>query len=612
MSKKLSFNEAAKVMRAARLEPIEDYPGNKLPWKCKCLQCGKIVAPSLGAVRNNGGGCKDCGLRKSAKSRRTDENKAISVMKKSGVKPLEPYTNSQKPWLCRCVKCKKEVSPSYGNVLGGHAACVYCSRKKIHPDDAIKIMLKSKLKPIGKYPGSNKPWKSIHITCGETVEPRLDGIIQGQGGCLKCGYKENQRKQLGDGDEARLFFLSKGFKPLEAYPGSNRPWRSKCLKCGFIVNPYYGRVKNGIGCGVCSQKIVVPEEAIKVMLKADLKPLEKFPGSKKKWLCMCLKCKREVTPVYGNVNQGDGGCKYCGGHFVEPEAAVMLMKSQGLIPQTPYKNSGTKWHCVCSKCRRDVYPNYNQIQQGQSGCAYCARRKVDPREARNIMIKAGVTPLVKFPGARNPWKSKCNKCGIVVNPLYSPIANQGYSPCVYCAGKKVDPKTAFQLMLNAGLTPLEQYKRADTRWRCTCNKCGKIVTPTYTSIRIGQGGCKFCTNKGLDYNAPSFLYLMTHQEFRSHKVGIGNYKTRNNRIDVHKKTGWILIQNIDFQTGEEAFQVEQETLVWLREVKKLGIYLSKSEMPQGGETETVDASEIDLPTIWAKVEEFSKKSKKGN
>jgi hypothetical protein len=610
MSKKLSFSEAAKVMRAAKLEPIEDYPGNKLPWKCKCLQCGKIVAPSLGAVRNNGGGCKHCGLRKSANSRRTDENKAISVMKMAGVIPLEPYTNNQKPWLCRCVKCKKEVSPSYGNVLGGHAACVYCSHKKIHPDDAIKIMLKAKLKPIGIYPGSNKPWKSIHLTCGETVEPRLDGIIQGQGGCLKCGYKENQRKQLGDGNEARLFFLSKGFKPLDAYPGSGRPWRSKCLKCGFIVNPYYGRVKDGVGCGVCSKRIIIPEEAIKVMLKADLKPLEKFPGSKKKWLCKCLKCKREVTPVYGNVNQGDGGCKYCGGHYVEPEAAVMLMKSQGLVPQTPYKNSGTKWHCVCGNCGRDVYPNYNQIQQGQSGCAYCARRKVDPKEAINIMIKAGVTPLVKFPGARTPWKSKCNKCGMLVNPLYSPVANQGYNPCVYCAGKKVDPKTAFQLMVSAGLTPLEKYKRADSRWRCTCNKCGKIVTPTYTSIRIGQGGCKFCTNKGLDYNAPAFLYLMTHQEFRSHKVGIGNYKTRNNRIDEHKKTGWILIQNMDFQTGEEAFQIEQEALVWLREVKKLGMYLSKSEMPQGGETETVDASEIDLTTIWAKVEELSKKRKK--
>jgi hypothetical protein len=34
-----------------------------------------------------------------------------------------------------------------------------------------------------------------------------------------------------------------------------------------------------------------------------------------------------------------------------------------------------------------------------------------------------------------------------------------------------------------------------------------------------------------------------------------------------------------------------------------------SQVPQAGWTETVDASEIDLPTIWAKVEELSKVKK---
>ena len=33
---------------------------------------------------------------------------------------------------------------------------------------------------------------------------------------------------------------------------------------------------------------------------------------------------------------------------------------------------------------------------------------------------------------------------------------------------------------------------------------------------------------------------------------------------------------------------------------------SLEQMPQGGHTETVDASEIDLATIWAKIEELSK------
>ena len=609
MSKKLSFNEAAKIMRSAKLEPVEDYPGNKLPWKCKCMQCGKLVTPSLGAVRNNGGGCRDCGLRKSAKSRLVDEKTAIKIMLKAGVVPIKPYSGSNKPWLCKCKKCKKEITPTFGNVKAGTKACAYCAKKKVHPDDAFRIMKSANLEPLVDYPGSNKRWKCKHLECGQIVYTMLSTIVAGGGGCKKCGYIKSGLKGRVSEKTAVSKMQSIGLTPLIPYPGAHKPWKSKCLKCKQIVTPHYSSIASGTGCGVCAGKIVSEELAVKIMRKAKLEPLVPYPGSKTNWKCKCLKCGQIVYPKYGDVNQGDGGCKYCGGNYVEPDAAVELMKLKGLIPQTPYVTAGKKWDCICIKCKRKVSPTYNQIQQGQSGCAYCARRKVDPKEAINVMIKAGVTPISKFPGANKPWRSKCNKCGMVVNPFYSPVANQGSNPCGYCAGKKVDPKTAFQLMLNAGLTPLEKYKGAGSRWRCTCNKCRKIVTPTYSAIRIGQGGCRYCTNKGLDYNASAFLYLMTHQEFRAHKVGVGNHKTRNNRIKEHIKTGWILINSKDFATGDEAFNVEQKTLIWLRETKSLGIYLSKAEMPQGGETETVDATEIDLPTIWAKVEELSRVKK---
>ena len=52
--------------------------------------------------------------------------------------------------------------------------------------------------------------------------------------------------------------------------------------------------------------------------------------------------------------------------------------------------------------------------------------------------------------------------------------------------------------------------------------------------------------------------------------------------------------------------MEQDIIKWFRVEIGLPIYLSDNQMPQGGWTETVDASEIDLPTIWAKVEELSK------
>ena len=79
------------------------------------------------------------------------------------------------------------------------------------------------------------------------------------------------------------------------------------------------------------------------------------------------------------------------------------------------------------------------------------------------------------------------------------------------------------------------------------------------------------------------------------------------RVTEHKKFGWSLHSRKDFETADDAFQVEQKVLSWLRKEKELAIFLSEFEMPQGGYTETVDASEIDLPTIWAKVEELSQK-----
>jgi len=323
------------------------------------------------------------------------------------------------------------------------------------------------------------------------------------------------------------------------------------------------------------------------------------------WECRCLRCGKTVSPKFGDINQGDGGCKYCGGNFVEPEAAVALMLAANIKPVVPYTNAGTKWESECLVCSRSINPTYNSVQQRQSGCKYCAKRFIDSEDAIEIMLKAKLQPLVPYPGSQAPWKCKCLRCSREVQPALTSIQSGGKG-CVYCGGKKVDPDEAFRLMLSSGLTPLETYQRADKPWRCTCNKCKKLVTPTYTSIRIGQGGCRFCTNKGLDYNEPGYLYLMTNESFGAHKVGVANDKTRVNRVKEHQKSGWLLYKTLSFNSGDEAFEVEQQTLLWLRTQLKLGIFLSQDLMPQGGYSETVDASEIDLPTIWAKVEELSK------
>jgi recombinational DNA repair protein (RecF pathway) len=352
---------------------------------------------------------------------------------------------------------------------------------------------------------------------------------------------------------------------------------------------------------VCGKRQIVPEQAIQIMIQANLRPLEDFPGGKEPWSCECLLCGKNVSPKYTDIQSGYGGCKYCGGNYVEPASAIKVMELNGLIPQTSYKNASEKWHCKCAQCGRDVFPRYASVMSNGSGCAYCARIKVDPIEAQHLMESVGVIPLIPYPGARIGWHSKCKKCNLDVFPIYSNVKHQNANPCVYCAGKQVDKDSAFAIMVSANLSPLESYQRADKPWRCTCNKCGRLVKPTYTSIRIGQGGCKFCAEKGLDYTAPTFLYLMKHMNHRSLKIGIGNNKTRLNRISEHEKNGWELLERMDFLTGEQAYQVEQEVLAWIRLTCGLKPFLSPKEMPQRGWTETFSDSGITTEEVWKKV-----------
>ena len=666
MSQKLTFEEAAKVMRAAKLEPIAEYPGNKLPWKCLCLSCGLEVSPSLASVRNNGGGCRNCGLKKSARSRRTSEKEAVQFMKKAGAIPLEPYQNSKEPWLCRCINCKREIRPTYGNVKNiGTMPCAYCSKKKVHPDDAVKQMRDAGLEPLAPYPGSNTKWKCKHLKCGEIVYAVYSWIVAGQGGCQKCGYVESGLKGRVSEKLAIQIMQKAGLTPLTPYKGASKPWKSLCEKCKQIVSPTYNSINSGTGCGVCAGKIVVPEIAENIMRKSLLEPLVPYPGSKINWKCKCMKCGEIVYPNYGDINQGDGGCKYCAKHFVNPEEAVALMRFNNLEPLEPYKNTMKPWKCKCLRCGKLVTPRHASLQKGSGGCKYCAKVFVDAEDAINTMRSGGLEPLQPYPGARNSWKCKCNACGRETNALYGTVKRGGIG-CVYCAGKKVDPQEAFDFMVTKGLTPLDQYKRADSQWKCRCIKCLKVVTPTYSSVSQGQsgcvycsgkkvdpqdaislflennlkplvaykttdtkwksecmkcgrivypthhmvaqrsGGCKYCATLGLDFTLPAYIYLITHEELGAHKIGISGVYAKEDRLNDHAKSGWKLYKRKNFESADQTYEIEQEVIRWLRKDRGLPPYLSLIEMPQRGWTETVDSSEIDLPTIWAKVEELSK------
>ena len=61
--------------------------------------------------------------------------------------------------------------------------------------------------------------------------------------------------------------------------------------------------------------------------------------------------------------------------------------------------------------------------------------------------------------------------------------------------KQNDPALVREVMLQAGLEPLEPYRNALAKWKCRCLGCEEIVYPRYNQIQQGNGGCNKCGTK---------------------------------------------------------------------------------------------------------------------
>lgn len=233
-------------------------------------------------------------------------------------------------------------------------------------------------------------------------------------------------------------------------------------------------------------------------------------------------------------------------------------------------------------------------------------------EAFFIFMEAGLAPLEPYVDTNQNWKSECQTCGAIVSPRVADIKG-GRGGCRTCGGKKANQKRfpdqekkALAVANQAQLEPLEPYLNAVTPWKCKCLKCGETVTPTYHNLKQGNGGCLNCQEYSFQPNQPSYLYLMTHNQMGSLKVGVGNSNNKVDRIKTHKRHGWELVKKYDFELGKNAMSVETEVLRWLRKDLNLKKHLSVDLMKQFGHTETVDLEEIDLPLLYKKIDQLIK------
>ena len=547
-------------MRAASLEPVEEFQGSHKPWKSTCMTCGASGAPTLSSIKSGQGGCKQCAIRLASQKRKLSHVEASKIMLQHRFEPLEEYPGNQKVWLCKCLTCGNEIRIRRLTVTQNGTGCKHCWKERrglsqrIPQEQALQVMRAAGLEPQEPYVSSERPWRCVHLECGREVFPSYNSVQQGGGGCQECGYLKTAKAMRHDA-----------------------------------------------------------EFAAEIMRSAGLEPLENYPGSKSKWRCLHLECGQEVLATLSGIRQGESGCFRCGAKNrglqgrVNPETAREFMITKGLEPQEPYELSDKPWKCIHKDCGSTVYPTYSSIQGGQRGCRPCAikegalRNAYTQEFANDQALTRGYKPLEDYPGAMSHWRCIHIPCGREVKATLNTLMS-GKGCCTACGhakggekNRKYTAEVAEAVMREFGLEPLESFPGYMEKWRCIHTECGREVSPSFYYVKFRESGCKFCATKGLDYTGEGIVYLLQRQDYFSTKVGITTPNSRTDRIAAHVKEGWQLVQSWTTDTAFQAEEVEENILSWWRNELEAPISMRKEDMKSGW-TETASLLYVDLET----------------
>jgi hypothetical protein len=352
MTAKLDSSLAKQIMRDAGWEPLSDYVSVHTPWQSKHKVCGKKGTPRLSHIKAGRIACKHCASKSRSKKQLLDEKIAVEVFLKANLQPLQEYSGSGKRWKSKCLICKEIVFPTFDHVKARGAGCNFCAKRKsgisqrIPETLAMEIMLASNLKPLEPYTSNSTPWRSSCLVCGKVSSPTLAGVKSRNSKCRFCAknFPLNKRKW-----QVRL--SEKEMVMVGEFKSSILPVLCKCRVCKTERYVVLGDInwKRGGVCLVCGVKKrglkrrVDEVKAMEVMRNALLQPLEPYVNSDTKWLSLCLKCGQKVTPKYGLIVSGQGGCPFCaeyGFNFAKPAYLYFIQHSSYKAFKVGIGNSG--------------------------------------------------------------------------------------------------------------------------------------------------------------------------------------------------------------------------------------------------------------------------------
>lgn len=273
-----------------------------------------------------------------------------------------------------------------------------------------------------------------------------------------------------------------------------------------------------------------PDERIALMRASGLEPLEPYKSAVSPWLCRCLECGQNVSPMYNTIQQGHTGCKSCAskkrglrGRKSDLEIENTLERfSLKLVSQ--YVRADVPVEVLCLLCGEKSLIKLDALRtRTQPGCTSCARRassqrQVSAEDALSYMRAKGLEPLEPYKGYKSPWLVRCNICSETVSITRESIRRRSpqFLGCISCAKIaqnkfSVDSNTdeVLERFKKLDLQLLSEYLGTKRQVQVKCNRCGFQFETTGSQIKQQKFGCGRCSGNLVD-PAAAVAFMLDH------------------------------------------------------------------------------------------------------
>ncbi len=209
--------------------------------------------------------------------------------------------------------------------------------------------------------------------------------------------------------------------------------------------------------------------------------------------------------------------------------------------------------CICGKIDSIQFKHFKRGVR----CGWCSKNKKLNIEIIRQRYKDFGFELIdtEYKDANYAYRILC-KCGFERHCSLDKLKIGIGFDCNVCLGKTIwDIHSVKQHFIDNGCEFLDNFWLGTNhphKYRCSC---GNISNIRMGHFRKGHR-CSACADNGFKNDKPSFLYLIAR--YNQYKIGI--YNEGSKRLYEHYQNGWVLLEQVYFELGEDAYNKEQEIL----------------------------------------------------